>query len=126
MQSEQAKQPAQYQDTGSDRATAGGADRMDHSYRDKTLTCRECGASFVFTAGEQAFYAEKGLLNEPQRCPTCRANRRRERANSSPREMHSVICAACGAETTVPFVPRNNRPVYCSACYEKVRSSGVV
>lgn len=99
---------------------------MEQAYQDKNLKCRECGADFVFTAGEQAFYQEKGLLNEPQRCPTCRSNRRRERTTSNPaREMHTVICAACGVETTVPFVPRNNRPVYCSACYDKVRSAGV-
>ena len=30
-------------------------------YEDKTLVCKECGAEFVFTAGEQEFYAEKGL-----------------------------------------------------------------
>ena len=37
-------------------------------YEDKTLICRDCGAEFVFTAGEQAFYAEKGFQNEPSRC----------------------------------------------------------
>ena len=37
-------------------------------YEDKTLICKECGAEFVFTAGEQEFYAEKGFTNEPQRC----------------------------------------------------------
>ncbi|MBE5787454.1 MAG: zinc-binding protein, partial [Clostridiales bacterium] len=26
-------------------------------YQDKTLTCRECGQEFTFTASEQAFYA---------------------------------------------------------------------
>ena len=36
---------------------------------DKTLTCKDCGAEFVFTEGEQQFYAEKGFTNEPQRCP---------------------------------------------------------
>ncbi len=36
---------------------------------DKTLVCKDCGAEFVFTEGEQAFYAEKGFTNEPQRCP---------------------------------------------------------
>ncbi len=91
--------------------------------RDKTLTCRDCGVSFVFTAGEQGFYQEKGLLNEPQRCPSCRAARRRERAGGVAREMHPVICAQCGAQTTVPFVPRNDRPVYCSPCYDKMRQS---
>ncbi|MBQ7784571.1 MAG: zinc-ribbon domain-containing protein, partial [Clostridia bacterium] len=30
-------------------------------YQDKTLTCRDCGQEFVFTAGEQEFYAEKGF-----------------------------------------------------------------
>ena len=37
-------------------------------YQDKTLTCKDCGQEFVFTAGEQEFYAEKGFVNEPQRC----------------------------------------------------------
>ena len=41
-------------------------------YEDKTLICKECGAEFIFTAGEQEFYAEKGFVNEPQRCKSCR------------------------------------------------------
>ena len=41
-------------------------------FEDKTLKCKECGAEFVFTAGEQEFYAEKGFQNEPQRCKACR------------------------------------------------------
>ncbi|MBX9137873.1 MULTISPECIES: zinc-ribbon domain-containing protein [unclassified Clostridium] len=39
---------------------------------DKTLTCRDCGAEFVFTTGEQEFYKEKGFTNEPTRCVACR------------------------------------------------------
>ena len=45
-------------------------------YQDKTLICKECGAEFVFTAGEQEFYAEKGFVNEPQRCKACRDARK--------------------------------------------------
>ena len=41
-------------------------------YEDKTLVCKECGKEFVFTAGEQEFYAERGFQNEPQRCKECR------------------------------------------------------
>lgn len=37
-------------------------------YTDKTLVCKDCGNEFVFTAGEQEFYAEKGFQNEPTRC----------------------------------------------------------
>ena len=50
---------------------------------DKTLQCKDCGAEFVFTAGEQAFYKEKGFENEPQRCPDCRRARKAQRRNNS-------------------------------------------
>lgn len=30
-------------------------------YEDKTLVCKDCGKEFTFSAGEQEFYAEKGL-----------------------------------------------------------------
>jgi hypothetical protein len=43
------------------------------SFRDKTITCIDCGTSFVFTAEEQAYYSEKGFTGEPKRCPPCRA-----------------------------------------------------
>jgi CxxC-x17-CxxC domain-containing protein len=84
---------------------------------------------FVFSAGEQQFYAEKGLLNEPQRCQACRAVAKQNRALgiSSPgasngqREMHAAVCAECGGQALVPFLPRNDRPVYCSNCFDKVR-----
>ncbi len=49
---------------------------------DKTLTCRDCNQEFVFTAGEQEFYKEKGFENEPVRCPDCRRARKNERNNS--------------------------------------------
>jgi CxxC-x17-CxxC domain-containing protein len=48
---------------------------------DRTLTCRDCGTAFTFTAGEQAFYQERGF-SEPQRCPSCRAARKAQRASS--------------------------------------------
>ena len=46
------------------------------SYQDKTLTCRDCGQEFVWTAGEQEYYAQKGFANEPRRCPDCRRARK--------------------------------------------------
>ena len=99
------------------------------SFADKTLRCRECGQDFVFTSGEQEFYQQKGLMNEPARCPNCRASRRAQGGGGgrmasgerAPREMHRVICAECGTETEVPFLPKNDRPVYCSSCYDKMR-----
>ncbi len=46
---------------------------------DKTIICKDCGKEFVFTEGEQAFYAEKGFTNEPVRCPDCRRARKQNR-----------------------------------------------
>ena len=91
-------------------------------FQDKTLRCRDCGENFVFTAGEQGFYLEKGLMNEPQRCTNCRANRRRERNGAPVRESATIVCANCGREAQVPFVPRLDRPVYCNDCFTTQRS----
>ncbi|MDR1892504.1 MAG: zinc-ribbon domain containing protein [Oscillospiraceae bacterium] len=88
-------------------------------FEDKTLICKECGAEFVFTAGEQEFYSSKGFVNEPQRCKACRDNRKN--AGKPEREMHTAICADCGVECKVPFKPREDRPVYCSECFAKQR-----
>ena len=107
---------------------------------DKTLTCRDCGTNFTFTASEQDFYQSKGFTNEPSRCPTCRAARKdgqtvgsRGSYSSSgqsgagyfntggpdrgSREMFTAVCAQCGKEARVPFQPRGDRPVYCSDCF---------
>ena len=73
-------------------------------YEDKTLVCKECGKEFVFTAGEQEFYAERGFQNEPQRCKACRDARKN--AARGPREFFTATCAACGGEARVPSSPR--------------------
>jgi CxxC-x17-CxxC domain-containing protein len=114
--------------------------------RDRVLECADCGSTFVFTAGEQEFYQERGF-SDPKRCPNCRASRKSGRPSSGgrsgagggsygrggsdrggggrrdrqPRKMYDVICAACGEPTQVPFEPRDDRPVYCKDCYQNQR-----
>ena len=122
------------------------------SYADKTITCRDCGMDFVFTSGEQEFYAQKGFTNEPTRCPSCRQQRKASGGGGSSRggyssrdsygssdsygsrdsygssrgsrEMHTTTCASCGREAQVPFVPRGDKPVYCSDCFQQQRGGG--
>ena len=60
-------------------------------YEDKALKCKDCGEEFVFTAGEQEFYAEKGFQNEPQRCKKCRDARKN--AGKPAREYYTTVCA---------------------------------
>jgi CxxC-x17-CxxC domain-containing protein len=136
------------------------------SFSDKTLTCRDCGTEFTFTAGEQEFYAQKGFDNEPTRCQNCRRARKQQRDGGggsyssdrsyggggggyssdrsygggssysngggyssgggySQRErvQHETVCSQCGRTTTVPFVPRGDRPVYCNDCFSQQRGA---
>jgi CxxC-x17-CxxC domain-containing protein len=96
------------------------------SVEDKTFTCKDCGSEFVFTAREQHFFAEKGFQNQPQRCRECRQARRAHGgAGSQSRPSFTAVCAACGVETTVPFRPRGDRPVYCRTCYSEKVPAGV-
>jgi len=115
-------------------------------YQDRELTCRDCGNPFTFTAGEQEFYASKGLVNAPRRCPECRRAAKSAKGGEmssgggrggygngggyssggydrGPRQMTEAVCAQCGNTTQVPFVPRGDRPVYCSDCYAQIRGT---
>ena len=104
---------------------------------DQYIRCSDCGEEFVFTAGEQAFYREKGLTHAPTRCKNCRENRKAHRSegggggsargprpgpgSGGGRELHAAQCSNCGAETMVPFVPTSGRPVFCRDCYRQQR-----
>ena len=63
-------------------------------FEDKTLTCKDCGNDFVFTAGEQEFYAEKGFVNEPQRCKDCRTRLEQGEAQGSALKNSGLLPAA--------------------------------
>jgi len=56
-------------------SVATGGTKME----DKTLVCKDCAKEFVFTAGEQEFYKEKGFENDPVRCPECRRAKKAQR-----------------------------------------------
>ena len=80
-------------------------------YVDKELVCKECGNTYIFTASEQAFDAEKGFQNEPQRCKECRDARKGSKGDS-----YIAVCARCGNETKLIYKPSPDRPAYCPDC----------
>lgn len=97
-------------------------------FQDKVLKCMDCGADFVFTAGEQLFFHDKQFKNEPKRCKTCKARKMSAispqpiAANpGAPRVETRTHCSACGKETTVPFKPTQGRPVFCRECFQARR-----
>lgn len=96
-------------------------------YHDKVIICVECRGEFVFTAGEQVFYAEKGFKNEPKRCKNCKSKRAGTFSGvvrSRPHAVTVTICSQCGKETTVPFKLTQGRPVYCLQCFQQRRATG--
>jgi len=94
---------------------------------DQNLTCQDCGTSFIFSESEQHFFADKGYTNPPGGCPDCRRARRDGGGSSMrggrERTMTDITCSACGKPAQVPFVPRGDRPVYCSECHTKQQQS---
>jgi CxxC-x17-CxxC domain-containing protein len=116
------------------------------SFEDKTIVCADCGQEFIHSAEDQSRYAERGFTNEPKRCRDCREKRKSQQgggggggrsgggerrgfrrsfsasSDRGPRETFDAVCAACGAQTKVPFRPVQGRPVYCRDCYRSQRS----
>ena len=45
---------------------------------------------------------------------------RSRRDFSRNKQMFRVVCSNCGKDCDVPFKPTGDKPVYCSACFEKM------
>lgn len=91
------------------------------AYEDKTLTCKDCGKEFTWTAGEQEFYTQKGFANSPTRCPECRKQRKDEKRTT--RQMYDITCKNCGKNDQVPFQPRYPDNVLCAECFAASRQT---
>ena len=99
-------------------------------FLDRLLTCADCGGEFIFTAGEQLFFFDKQFKNDPKRCKPCKSKRAGTglKAGTGPataglsRTETRTECSECGIETTVPFKPRQGRPVLCRQCFQSNRA----
>ncbi len=89
-------------------------------YQDKTLICKDCGAEFIWSAGEQEFFAQKGFDKPPTRCPEDRKKRRNEKQGAAPstgpKPLFDITCANCGKTGQVPFEPTSAR-ILCADCF---------
>jgi CxxC-x17-CxxC domain-containing protein len=96
---------------------------------DRQLICSDCGQEFTFSSEDQAFFQERGY-STPKRCKACRQAKKNQPSGGGgyPRRSESqgttVTCSACGKQTTVPFEPRGDRPVYCQDCFNSRKGSG--
>lgn len=84
--------------------------------QDKQLYCVDCGNKFIWTAGEQKFFLDKGLKNIPKRCKICTAKNR-----DSLREKHPmwwIKCRVCHKKSEVPFEP-TTEDILCEECLNK-------
>ena len=88
---------------------------MAFVFLDRELVCKDCGETFVWSAGEQEFYAVMGFDNDPRRCPECRRLRRYGNKKSS--QKYRIVCSVCGETSTVPFRPKPGRAIYCKKCW---------
>ena len=101
-------------------------------FQDKVLKCVDCGADFIFTAGEQLFFHDKQFKNEPKRCKACKSKRvavlgagPNNGASTYTKVETRTTCSQCGKETTVPFKPTQGRPVFCRECFQQRRTTAV-
>lgn len=83
---------------------------------DKTLVCKDCGNKFIWTAGEQKFFIDKGLQNIPKRCKICTASYKSELRKKHPAWW--IKCRACGKKTEVSFEPKSEN-ILCDECFKK-------
>ena len=77
-------------------------------FEDKTLVCKDCGKEFVWTAGEQEFYASRGFENQPQRCKPCRDARKNGGARSN---RVSARCSMLSAQLAARLARFPSSPV---------------
>jgi CxxC-x17-CxxC domain-containing protein len=98
---------------------------VETEFEDRSILCVDCGQDFIWTGGEQLFFHDKGLKNEPKRCKPCKQAKNERLAAIAAAQATgvrqrievSVQCAQCGQQTTVPFYPSQGRPVYCRSCF---------
>lgn len=83
---------------------------------DRTLICKDCGKKFIWTAGEQKFFLDKGLKNIPKRCKICTAENKTQLRDKHPAWW--IKCKICSKKTEVSFEPKSE-DILCENCFNR-------
>ena len=118
-----------------DRPSRSFRNSRDNDREETTVTCADCGDQctipFVPKTDRPVYCRDCFRQNKPDDSGRDRPSRddrgsrysRDDRGSrysrDNDREETTVTCADCGDQCTVPFVPRSNKPVYCSDCFRK-------
>ncbi len=96
------------------------------SLSDVTLPCRDCNQPFLFTVGEQAYYASRGIVNPPSRCKSCRE---KYKAMAD----QTLQCSDCNQPFTFTkgeqkFYQQHNMtaPTRCKSCREQHKAQSTI
>ena len=98
-------------------------------FQDRILRCVDCGAEFVWTAGEQQFFADKNFKNEPKRCKACKGKRaqpsgRRPCGGARAGGNRHARARPAARRRRCPFRPTQGRPVFCKECFQSRKFAG--
>ena len=94
------------------------------AFQDKTIVCKECGMSSSSPQVSRNSMRKRVLKTNQAAVKLAVMHVRRMNEGGfrrQNRQLYDAVCADCGAATQVPFKPRNDRPVYCSECYQNHR-----
>jgi hypothetical protein len=79
------------------------------TFQDLNLNCRDCRNPFIFTAGEQDFFAQK-QFTAPTRCKDCRARRKAEQQNGATGSFAAAYAAPPPAPVAVEPEVEHRKP----------------
>ena len=105
---------------------------QEGEYQDRPIKCVDCNENFIWTAGEQVFFHDKGLKNEPKRCKPCKQAKNERLAaiaaaqSSGVRQRIEVQCSAHNVDSRPPsrFIHPRDAPstVARASCQEKLQT----
>jgi len=79
---------------------------MDSNFESRILLCAACNEEFAFTVEAQEYFAQKGLVDDPQMCKSCYTESKRGK-----RTQESEGSAGRSAPSQVRVGPGNGKSI---------------